>query len=808
MDADQFSPSDFSPSNFSPFDLDAFPDQAAVSPLSVGSSHVNSPAVNRSPVKLTAAQEAAVEHVEGPLLVLAGPGSGKTRVVTQRIARLIEKGIPPWNILAITFTNKAAAEMSERLSGLTDSRNLWVSTFHRFCAHVLRQRAEAVGLQPNFTILDSPDQKQAIKQVLSDLDFDAAHYPPGKILAMISNAKNELITADDFVRQFEESVADHFTAVVAKVYPAYQKFLMESNAVDFDDLLLHVVHLFEENEELRSRYDDRYQYILVDEYQDTNEAQYRIVRALSQNTRNLAVTGDPDQSIYGWRGAKIDNILRFEKDYPDTKTLKLEQNFRSTKTILAAADSLILHNKLRKSKELTTDNPEGDPVELLHFPESGTEADSIARHIRYLAETENRNWSDFALFYRVNSLSRQLELALSRHRVPYQVAAGVAFYQRAEVRDILSYLDLINNPRNRSAFQRVVNVPLRGIGKTSQNRLTSYAEDKGLTYLEAALQAEQIPKMSKRAAASLKAFARLVSSFSLANSGSVAQLIEDVVEQTGYARQWSSNPTEQDLQRQANVDELVAAARHHDSIFDADTTLEGFLESTALVSELDSLDQKGNEKGKVTLMTLHAAKGLEFPVVYILGVEQGLLPHERALREGNPREYEEERRLLFVGITRAMQRLYLTSSRCRDLHGRSMPTIPSDFLSEIDLVQTDGTTLTEMLPFTSPASTLEKHGIAANDLAAIRAALNARNSDLPKLMTGAALLSGSNASASLPFNFPIGSSVRHPRYGLGTVISAGGYGQRRTVSVEFEEQDRTETFIVSKCPLQPVGTRH
>ncbi len=755
--------------------------------------------------QLTPVQIEAVEHFSGPMLVLAGPGSGKTRVVTHRVARLIEKGVKPWNILAITFTNKAAAEMSERLKTLTNSQNLWVSTFHRFCAHVLRQRAGVVGLQPNFTILDTADQKQAIRQVLSELDFDAAHYPPGKILGMISNAKNDMITAQMFVQQFEDSVADHFTAVVAKVYPAYQKYLLNSNAVDFDDLLLHVVHLFEEHDEIRSQYDDRYQYVLVDEYQDTNEAQYRIVRALSQNSRNLSVTGDPDQSIYGWRGAKIDNILKFEQDYQDTKIIKLEQNFRSSKLILAAADSLISHNRLRKAKELTTDNAEGEPVELLHFPDSPVEADSIARHIRQTVESGERDWSDFAIFYRVNSISRQLELALGRHHVPYQVAAGVAFYQRAEVRDLLAYLDLINNPQNRAAFMRVVNVPLRGIGKTSQSRLMSYAEDKGLTYIEAALQSDQVPKMPKRAAASLKAFARMMENFSLADSGSVAQLIEDVVDKTGYTRPWSSSQNEQDMQRLANVEELVSAARNHDTIFDADTSLEGFLEPTSLVSDLDALEGD-SEKGKVTLMTLHAAKGLEFPVVYIIGVEQNLLPHERSLREGNPREYEEERRLLFVGMTRAEERLYLTASSYRDLHGRSMPTIPSDFLSEIDLVQTDGTTLTSDFPETAYRPTsLVSSDLSDEDVKAIRAALN--RTDKPQLTTAAALLAGDNSAATLPFNFPIGSSVRHPRYGLGTVTAAGGFGHRRTVTVEFEEENRSETFIVSKCPLQRIGNR-
>ena len=756
-----------------------------------------------SAIKLTPPQQEAVDHFSGPMLVLAGPGSGKTRVVTQRIAKLIEKGVRPWNILAITFTNKAAAEMSERLQKISDTRNLWVSTFHRFCAHVLRQRAEIVGLQQNFTILDTADQKQAIKHVLNELNFDAAHYTPNKILAMISNAKNDLCTAADFERQFDESVADHFTAVVSKVYPAYQKFLLESNAVDFDDLLMHTVHLFEQHEEIRSGYDDRYQYVLVDEYQDTNEAQYRIVRALAQNTRNLSVTGDPDQSIYGWRGAKIANILRFEEDYPETKVIKLEQNFRSTKLILAAADSLISNNKYRKEKELTTDNPEGEPVELLRFPDSPNESDSLARHIRQMVDSGERDWSDIAIFYRVNSLSRQLELALTRHRVPYQVAAGVAFYQRAEVRLLLCYLDLINNPLNRSAFMRVVNKPLRGIGKTSQQRLMSWAEDQGLSYIDAALRADEVPRMPKRAGVSLKYFARMMQDFSLANSGSVSQLLKDVIDKTSYTRQWDATKSEQDAQHLANVEELIAAAKHHDDLLGDETTLEGFLETTSLVSDLDGLEESLDSKGRVTLMTLHAAKGLEFPVVYIVGLEQNLLPHERVLRDATPSEYEEERRLLFVGMTRAKERLYLTISEYREMHGRSMPTILSDFLSEIDLVQTDGTTITQGLPETAYGSSLKEEVVKKDELQAIRDAMSRK--DFPKLMTGDSLLKGTPKTASLPFNFPIGSSVRHPRYGLGTVSAAGGFGHRRTITVAFEEQDRVETFVVSKCPLQLVG---
>ena len=403
---------------------------------------------------LTPSQRAAVEHYHGPLLVLAGPGSGKTRVITRRIARLIERGVRPWEILAITFTNKAAREMGDRVQRLLPGKRIWVSTFHRLCARLLREHGRAVGLQPNFSIYDTGDQQHLIKQVLHDLNFDATHFPANKIGARISQAKNELLTPERYVARYGEGIGTHLEAVVSKIYPAYQKRLLEANAVDFDDLLVHVALLLAEQDELRAELDQRYRFILVDEYQDTNQAQYQIVAALSQIEPNLCATGDPDQSIYGWRGARIENILRFEQDFPDVALIRLEENFRSTPEILKTADGLIAHNVHRKAKRLKTDNSSGEPVELRLFRDGQHEANGIANEIAALVEAGERPWKDFAIFYRVNALSRSLETALARQKIPYQIAGGVAFYERAEIKDLLGYLRLIENPQDRVAFLR------------------------------------------------------------------------------------------------------------------------------------------------------------------------------------------------------------------------------------------------------------------------------------------------------------------------------------------------------------------
>lgn len=759
---------------------------------------------------LTLPQRQAVEHFDGPLLVLAGPGSGKTRVITRRIARLVQRGVAPWNILAITFTNKAAKEMAARVDALLPGQRVWVSTFHRFCARLLRQYGTAVGLQPGFSIYDTSDQQQVLRQVMEELDVATVHYPPARIGGMISREKNNLVSSEDFVRGFQETMGDHTQAVLARVYPAYQKALLSANAVDFDDLLLHVVTLLRENPDLRASLDERYRYVLVDEYQDTNIAQYEIVAGLSKDHPNLCVTGDPDQSIYSWRGAQIANILRFERDYPQAAVVRLEQNFRSTRLILQAADRLIAHNKQRKAKILLTDNVDGEPVEALCFGDGTQEADWIAREIRRQVADEGRQWSDFAIFYRVNALSRELESALGRQRVSYQVAGGVAFYERAEVKDVLGYLRLVANPQDEVAFRRVVNTPVRGIGKASLSKLNDWAASRGMPLLEAAGQARQIAGLPKKASLALEAFTRLIGEFALADAGSVADLLRTVLDRSGYSAGLRDSQSEQDLQRLANVQELINAAAQYDAAAGDERTLNGFLETVALVSETDNLSEAS---GEVTLMTLHAAKGLEFPVVFVVGVENGLLPHERSLKSENPRDYEEERRLLFVGVTRAEERLYLTQTVQRAIRGKLTRTIPSDFLSEMPLEYRNlidpyaivpGTMIVPRdvdpfdavdFPHAPEEHAVEQRGTPARAPAA---------APPPKLMTGAELLARREAEPPGP-SFRVGMSVRHPRYGVGKVLAVSGAGRRQTVSVRFDVDSREESFVASRSPLQPVG---
>jgi DNA helicase-2/ATP-dependent DNA helicase PcrA len=758
---------------------------------------------------LTSSQRAAVEHFEGPLLVLAGPGSGKTRVITRRIARLVERGVSPDEILAITFTNKAAREMGERVARLLPRCRVWVSTFHRFCAKVLRERGGAIGLKPNFSIFDTSDQQQLIKQVLHEENIDAAHYPPAKIGHRISQAKNELITAELYVERYRERVGHNIDAVVARVYPKYQQRLLEANAVDFDDLLVHVARLLQEHDDLRRELDERYRFILVDEYQDTNRAQYEIVASLSQDYSNLCATGDPDQSIYGWRGARIENILRFERDFPKVKVIRLEDNFRSTPEILAAADVLIAHNVHRKKKRLVTKNASGDPVELRLYADGWAEAQGIAQEIRDLVDEGERTWSDFAIFYRVNALSRCLETTLARFKIPYQVAGGVAFYERSEVKDLLCYLRLIENPADRVAFLRVVNVPTRGIGKTSLERLLEWADREGVTLMDAARQAAQVPNVPAKAAAALRRFAGLIESLAQQAAGSVSALLRRVVHETDFCGQWAPG-SEEELQRGGNVDELISAARQYDEQSGDEASLGGFLETASLAQDVDALAEG---TGAVTLMTLHSAKGLEFPAVYVVGLEQNLLPHERVVQQNDLKQYEEERRLLFVGITRAMSKLVLTHTTRRELHGRSTTTIPSDFLSELrgvsfrDCTDVDASFDVDEFDDETLGREMRPGRETGRNARVRRGSAGAADSLRARLTTAAALASGRTQDVALPIGFAPGMLVRHPRYGLGTVVEVSGMSRRRIVTVEFETDQRREKFVAAKCPLQPVGAR-
>ncbi len=822
---------------------------------------------------LTLSQQSAVEHIDGPLLVLAGPGSGKTRVVTRRVAHLVERGVPPWQILAITFTNKASQEMAERVQHLLPGSRVRVSTFHKFCASLLRQYAEVVGLQANYSILDTGDQRSLLKEAMHDLDIDTSHFAPDKVAWRISTLKNDLVTAEVYSDQMRDTASDLWETMTARIYPAYQKKLLKANSVDFDDLLMHVARMLTENEDLRLSLDQRYRYIMVDEYQDTNAAQYQIVLALSQRFPNLCVTGDPDQSIYGWRGARIANILRFEKDFPSAKLIRLEENFRSSPEVLAAADSLIAHNTQRKEKHLIATQPSGPPVKGLLYENGNDEADGIAGRIRLAIDDGNWRPSDVAIFYRTNALSRQVELALQRMKVPYQIAAGVAFYERAEIKDAVAYLRLIANPRDRAAFIRVVNKPLRGLGETSRNRLLAWADREGLAPLEACLRAKEVGKINAKAVFSFKIFAELIKSLSLADSGSVADLLDTVLEKSKYRMALAMSPHEEDHERLQNLDELISAARQYDDQAGDERTLEGFLEQVSLVSETDSLDSSA---GSVTLMTLHAAKGLEFPVVFIIGVEEGLLPHERAIKDESRNAIEEERRLMFVGMTRAKRELLLTHTAVRAIRGRLLTSIPSLFLSEFphqqelqesvygvgrafkmptwdpddDVIdvskegfETSEETEEPEVVFNPP----RRKGVLAKGLAPITEYLDeeeegsgqwavgsgetvavpsapslpkdqgpgTKNSPrerkkksppvLPTLTTAASLLSGKTETVDIPIGFQPGMQVRHPRYGLGQVLQTGHIASRRTVTVMFEEDGRVETFVASKCPLQPVG---
>ena len=752
---------------------------------------------------LTPAQQEAVEHFEGPLQIIAGPGSGKTRVITRRIARLVERGVHPSSILAITFTNKAAREMQARVNTLLPDSRIWISTFHRFCASVLRRRGRSVGLESNFVIFDKSDQLQVLRHVLNELDLDAVRIPVAKLGARISHIKNTMISSEQFARSLDSEVGEPFDMVVAQVYPKYQETLLASNAVDFDDLLLHVVKLFQENPTLRAEYDDRFRFLLVDEYQDTNAIQYQLVRALGIDRPNVCVTGDPDQSIYAWRGANIENILNFERDFQNARLVRLEQNFRSTGLILQSADQLISHNRMRKAKSLTTDAKDGEAVQLLKFKDGRSEADGIAQLIQQQGADDDTRWADFAVFYRVNSMSRELELAFTRHRIPFQVAAGLAFYDRAEIRDLLAYLRLVENPVDVVAFNRVVNRPVRGIGKTSQNKVTAWAAENGAGPMEAARQADKIEGLTKAAQVKLKAFVRMMESFTLADAGSVSDLLKKIVEKTAYHRTWAASSSEQAITKQANVAELVNAAAQYDEANAEDPTIGGFLETTALASDVDALDA---EAGKVTLMTIHAAKGLEFPSVFIVGLEHGLIPHERSIRSNDPKQLEEERRLLFVGMTRAMRQLYLTTAQVRSERGTPRVTIPSTFLAE---------TTFKVVDENDPDGTREKSEVSSKPdrqqelRDRLKASLAA--GDRPLLTTGAALLNGTSEEVSLPdagsSTFAVGMRVRHPKYGMGTVTGINGFARRRTVEVEFTSGDRKETFSAVHCPLQPMGVR-
>ena len=752
--------------------------------------------------RLNGPQKAAASHVEGALLVLAGPGSGKTRVMTHRIAHMIGQGVPAWEIVALTFTNKAADEMKRRLAMLVPGQKVWAGTFHKFCATLLRRYASLVGLKENFSIYDRDDQRKALKQAIEEAEVELFQYTPDEIANKISWAKNQLISPEEYTAR----PGDPLGSLVERTYEAYQRRLLEANAVDFDDLLYHVARLIRDHEDLRRALDQRFKYILVDEYQDTNLVQYMIVRGLSIDHPNLAVTGDPDQSIYGWRGASLNNIMEFEQDYPDVEVVRLEQNYRSTHAILSVADQLIRNNAYRKHKELFTENQGGTAVKLVHYSDHRDEADRIADQILDAVQEGRRQARDFAIFYRVNALSRTLEQALRRRGLPYQIVNGLEFYQRREVKDILAYLLLLNNPQDDIAFERIINVPARKIGKTTVGHLRRHARQYRMPMIDAAREALTIEGLSPRSAKMVAQFVSLYDELSPLVTQPVEELMGQVMVKTAYRDLLANSDKEEDQQRLANIDELLSAAREYDDEVGEEGGLEGFLEQASLVADTDALH---TENDKITLMTLHAAKGLEFPCVYIVACEDNLIPHSRS--KNDPDQIEEERRLLFVGITRAEEELQLSLAHYRTLRGSDFPTSASPFLLELPREQMDvrdmglGSRfdLPDFMPETDVEMTFETPWEGDADFSADsspeeevyddQGAKSGKGGSKKKksgsgghkLLTAAQMAGESVSRRVDPELFQFGMLVSHPEYGSGKIVALSGRGLKRTASVDF-----------------------
>lgn len=726
---------------------------------------------------LTPAQQEAVTHFDGPLLILAGAGSGKTRVITRRVAWLMQQGVRPHHILAITFTNKAAAEMRQRVEAIVPNSRVWISTFHSLGARLLRQYSDDVNIGRNYTIYDQHDRTKLVKTALEAAGFDQVRFTPERIAGAISKAKNQLLTP----QEFEKKASDFFSQTVSRVYYLYEKKLRDANAVDFDDLLLIPALALRENEELRSTLDSRFRYVLIDEYQDTNSAQYEIAHRLAIDHPNICVVGDPDQSIYKWRGSDIRNILDFERDFPTAKVITLDRNYRSTKSILAAADSLIAHNKQRKPKSLQTENEQGEPVRILTFGTGLEEAEAVVQRIKEGHE-RGRPFREFAVFLRINALSRALEAAFIKQGVPYQIVKGLAFFERKENRDVLAYLRLLANPQDDLSFLRIVNEPARGIGDVSLKHLKSYAEPREMSLLAAAADVQKIPQIRGKAAAGLRDFAKVMSELSGHLEDSPHEVIRLVLEKSGYRAMLQRSDDEDDIERLANIEELITAAGQF-AAEDESRTVADFLEQVALASDVDQWDER---QDCVSVMTLHSAKGLEFPVVYMLAVEQGLLPHERSLAKDE--DVEEERRLCFVGMTRAMQELNLCHARLREFRGQSLYVVPSMFLDE--LPQSDAVEVIDLSHHSGgpPAADHWRSGTAAAAEGWHDAGYGSRTK---------------TAARPDENGYAVGAIVEHGAYGRGKITDLSGHGALRRMKIRFAHHG-DKTFVVDKVKLTVV----
>jgi len=747
---------------------------------------------------LTEPQVEAVTHKDGPLLVLAGPGSGKTRVITRRIAYLIrEHDVAPWHVLAITFTNKAAGEMRHRVSELVTQRQAdaaMVTTFHSFCARMLRFYGERIGLPPGFSIYDTSDQQRAVKRALELLDISSSNFSPATVLHTISNAKNELLDAEGY----EKYAHDYYSKNVLKIFRKYESLLKQCNALDFDDLILKTVTMMREQPDILAELRERYQYVLIDEYQDTNHAQFVLANALASEHKNFCATGDPDQSIYGWRGANIGNILDFESHYPDAKVVRLEQNYRSTKNILAAADGLIANNTKRKHKALWTENETGQQVTVVACHDERAEAKWIVEQIQAYHDDLGLDWSDFAIFYRTNSLSRVMEDALRNATIPYQIARGTAFFDRKEIKDAVAYLRAIANPADEVNLMRIINTPARGISNNSVKAMQAHAVANEQDLDAIIKQPEQVNALNTRAVNSVNKFAAMLDNWrrdaglsgdmllGLDSSMSLKGFVEKVLTESGLLEHYRNDKSDIDGDRIDNLGELVSSAQQFEDDFLMDVDLEtnehrepslcdkllAYLEQIALISDVDAIQTTG---GSVTLMTLHAAKGLEYPVVAIIGVEEGLLPHERSLED---RSLEEERRLCFVGITRAMRQLVLSHARHRTVFGSSSSTIPSRFLNEL------------------PPDVLEQKDVA-DETNPLRMRMGGSGRSPRQLIAERQ----TTAAAEKASEYPPGTLVRHPQFGVGRVITVTPSASHTRARIEFPNAG-VKTIILQYTTLE------
>ena len=741
---------------------------------------------------LTEPQRQAVSTTEGPLLVMAAAGSGKTRVITRRVAWLIrECGIAPWNICAITFTNKAAGEMRQRIGGLLSERQaraVSIGTFHALCCRLLRQYADVIKVRPNFSIYDTADQKRVIKQAMEQQNVSTTNFKPDAVLGAISNAKNELISPG----QYAADADDFFARVVARIYETYQEILARNGAVDFDDLLMKTANLLRRHEPVRRELQQRFTYLLIDEYQDTNHAQFVIAEQIARGTQNICVVGDPDQSIYGWRGANIRNILDFEQHFPEATVVALGQNYRSTPQILHAADTLIRRNKQRRHKPLFTENPAGHNIRLVCTSDEEHEARLVVDWLRE-HEQAGMRWADMVIFYRVNALSRVLEDALMGAGIPYQIARGTAFYDRKEVRDAIAYLRVLNNGDDEIALLRIINQPTRGIGKTTIEQMQAFARANSMSLWQVVEQPSRCTALNSRAVASVQKFAGMIHKWqdklntaeqTLVYQPGVRDLVEMVIRASGLEKHYEK----EDKEKADNLYELISAAQRFDDEYgeenaDLATRLFDYLESIALVSDQDAINTSA---GAVTLMTLHAAKGLEFPVVAMVGLEDGLLPHSRS--RDDPQQMEEERRLLFVGITRAQRDLMLTHARYRTIRGQRERTIASPFLKEL------------------PRDVVDEQDVSGFGGGFDDGLDDRRESDA--LGPSRRASAGRSASSAAPprrgrgtAELPAGSRVRHPQFGPGKVLSVCGAGSNARAKVHFDRAG-VKTLILEYARLE------